>query len=118
MDSVVKATGCDGVMIARGALANPGIFSNNSIVPISCIGDYLRYALLYSNSNARFTHHLHHIAYMSSNYCTRADRRILQSIKSISGLIQFAREQLWIGENLFESTNTVNNQNNIVNTVL
>ena len=58
MEQVHEATKVDGIMCARGALANPAMFSGHDTIPQQCITDYVTYASLYGGHFAVHTHHL------------------------------------------------------------
>jgi len=91
MDAV-KKTGVDGVMCARGILANPAMFSGVDEVPLEAIMDYVELAL---RLGGHFTIHQHHIAYMLGSL-SRADRREFNMTRSMAGVLNFfKRRKMW-----------------------
>lgn len=47
VDRVAAHTGVDGVMSARGMLANPALYAGYAVAPTQCAVDYLKLALDY-----------------------------------------------------------------------
>mmetsp|Transcript_39915 Transcript_39915/g.78474 ORF Transcript_39915/g.78474 Transcript_39915/m.78474 type:complete len:97 (+) Transcript_39915:62-352(+) len=85
-------TGVDGVMSARGILANPAMFNGDSTIPVACLRDYLQLALEYGGP---FTIHHHHLMFMMHGHISRAERHEFSLIRSMAGLIDFFRERDW-----------------------
>ncbi len=97
-DQVVKSTGVDGVMIARGALENPALFATElQDSPLTRLvdlfSDYCMIAASTPLSNARFVHHLYHFHTFSSSSLSRSDRRELISSKSLAAVKDFMEEK-------------------------
>lgn len=106
IDDVVARTGVDGVMSARGILANPALFSGVDEVPVEAIMDYVELAL---RMGGHFTIHQHHIAYMLGKL-SRADRREFNMTRSFAGVIDFfKRRNMWSrnlkSESIFDQWN-------------
>eukprot|EP00095_Tigriopus_kingsejongensis_P005947 maker-scaffold316_size209483-snap-gene-1.39 protein:Tk05947 transcript:maker-scaffold316_size209483-snap-gene-1.39-mRNA-1 annotation:"trna-dihydrouridine(20a 20b) synthase" len=79
--SVRAATGVDGVMAARGILANPAMFLGHPHTPTQCVEDWIRIALGVGTPFPCFHHHL---AYMCERELSRSERRIFNLLSSTS----------------------------------
>eukprot|EP00474_Spongospora_subterranea_P002720 CRZ03178.1 hypothetical protein [Spongospora subterranea] len=97
---MVQRTGVDGVMCARGILANPALFVGAHQVPLQCAIDYLRLALEYGGT---FFIHIHHIMYMIDRYIAPYERRILHSLQSLTGVVDFFYERGWISHDWLQN---------------
>jgi len=87
----VEKTGVDGVMCARGILANPGLFSGYEVCPLECITDYLEMSLMLGG---HFVTHQHHMSYMMRGV-SKADRKTFNQLRSMAGIIDFWKERGW-----------------------
>jgi tRNA-dihydrouridine synthase 4 len=83
MDAAVARTGAAGVLIARGALANPGLFCGLASLPARAVEDYCDIALRYGGIWAM---HSHHLSYMLFAPLARARRSVLTRAKSFGAL--------------------------------
>ena len=92
MRSAVAATGADGVLIARGALANPALFAGAAAVPEGCLSDYLSLALRYGGGLAM---HSHHVLYMGYSCLPKPDKLLLTKVKSLAGLVDLYEAMGW-----------------------
>ena len=66
-----EQTGVDGVMCARGLLANPALFEGHDTVPLQCVIDYLEFGLQYGGV---FNIHHHHLLQMLDRHLCRSER--------------------------------------------
>ncbi|KAK7476318.1 hypothetical protein BaRGS_00032436 [Batillaria attramentaria] len=86
---VREQTGVDGVMAARGILANPAMYAGFEETPIQCVKDWLDISLSLGTPFPCFHHHL---IYMLERITSRAERRIFNSLASSSAVIEHLRE--------------------------
>jgi len=86
MEDTVAATGCDGVMAARGMLENPAMFAGYDETPDSCIADWCGLAL---STGTLFTCFHHHLIYMCDKRSSRADRKVFNSLESTSAVLDY-----------------------------
>jgi tRNA-dihydrouridine synthase 4 len=89
----VKETGVNGVMSARGILANPAMFAGYDEVPIECASQYLDLAL---KLGGRFSINHHHLMYMLFRHLSRAERNQFATLCSMIGIIDFFEERNWL----------------------
>ena len=91
---IQQETQVDGVMSARGILANPALFSQqHSVVgqvPNRLYGDYMRLAYAYGG---RYSIHHHHLMFMLHHALSRAERQEFMSIKTLAGCQAFMEER-------------------------
>ncbi|KAG0313715.1 tRNA-dihydrouridine(20a/20b) synthase [NAD(P)+]-like protein [Dissophora globulifera] len=88
-DAIVKATGVDGTMSARGILENPALFAGYKFTPWECVEDYVDLALSYG-TNAFIFHH--HLMYMLEKTMSNAERRTFNSLTTIPAIIDYLEE--------------------------
>lgn len=86
---VREQTGVDGVMAARGMLANPAMYAGFEETPLQCIRDWLDISLSLGTPFPCFHHHL---IYMLEKTLSRAERRIFNSLASTSAVVEYLRE--------------------------
>lgn len=86
---VREQTAVDGVMAARGMLANPAMYAGFEETPLQCIRDWLDISLSLGTPFPRFHHHL---IYMLEKTLSRAERRIFNSLASTSAVVEYLRE--------------------------
>ena len=55
---LIRLTGVDGVMAARGMLENPAMYSGPITTPASCIADWIHIAMDIGTPFSTFHHHL------------------------------------------------------------
>lgn len=92
VDSFLKDTGVDGVMSARGILANPALFAGYKQVPLDCVKEYLDLALQYGG---RFSVHHHHLMFMLQRYLPRAERLHFSSLNTMAAVVDFFSARGW-----------------------
>lgn len=98
LDNIVAQTGVDGVMSARGIMANPALFAGFDHVPLECVIDFLMLNICYGTS-AKFTIFHNHLLFMISRYLSREDRRHFTDLQSMAGIIDF-----FVSRGLLEDT--------------
>jgi len=91
--TVQKLTGVNGVMSARGILANPALYAGYKDTPTQCIQDWVDIALTVGTPFPCFHHHL---MYMLEQTLSRSERLVFNSLASTSAVIDFLRENLGI----------------------
>ncbi|GAA5965693.1 hypothetical protein JCM3765_003219 [Sporobolomyces pararoseus] len=95
-----KETGVEGVMSARGLLANPALFSGFSQTPLEAVYSFIYFAISQSLLFSLFHRHL---AYMlESRFSTRKERVYFNSLASYAGVLdwceaKFGNEKGWGG---------------------
>lgn len=92
MDEVVSKTGVDGVMSARGILANPAMFHANRypVPPAQVVEDYIGHAMRYGPPTS-FTVMHHHLQYMLEKHLSALDRKEFNELMSAMGVMDFMR---------------------------
>ncbi|EDQ91533.1 uncharacterized protein MONBRDRAFT_31519 [Monosiga brevicollis MX1] len=96
-DRVWNETGCDGIMAARGLLANPGLFEGGRYVSREVIGDFLGEALCTGLHTSLLQHHLN---FMLEPIMGRADRQEFGRLPSATAMMTFLEERFDIKVNL------------------
>ncbi len=82
----------DGVLCARGALANPAMFAGESSLPVSVLEDYLSLALQHGGT---FPMHYHHILFMLYGTVLKPDRLLYVKVKSLAGMVEYYHAHGW-----------------------
>lgn len=91
VDRLVKATGVDGVMAARGLLNNPALFAGYKRTPWGAVERFLDYNMR-SPLPYRFT--LHHVSEMMEDMIPRKERaQMTDDCKSIVELVDWLDER-------------------------
>lgn len=80
-----ERTGVDGVMSARGLLANPALFTGFTETPADCVRDFVDLALSIGGITTRCFHQ--HIAMMLFNTLAKEERREFQALKSVPSIL-------------------------------
>lgn len=83
---IIMATGVDGVMSVRGALANPGIFAGYDKTPFKAIELFWYFAMEYGLPFRLLQHHMNE---MSSFELTRRERTSMNSCRSTVELLDW-----------------------------
>lgn len=86
LQDIVKATGVDGVMSARGILANPALFAGYHKTPWRAIELFLDYA---TADGLPFKLIQHHLSEMTSDVLTKAGRKELNDCRSFPVLLNW-----------------------------
>lgn len=88
-DAMVHATGVDGVMVARGLLQNPALFSGFSSTPIEAVQGYVKFAIGYGTNSFIFHHHL---MYMLESTMSRTEKKRFNTLSSIPCILDYLQE--------------------------
>lgn len=89
-DEMVAQTGVDGVMAARGLLANPALFAGYKATPLSALARFCRYSFGYG-SNFFIFHH--HVMFMTEQIMTPAERKSFNALTSFAGVIDWLSDK-------------------------
>ncbi|XP_055508975.1 tRNA-dihydrouridine(20a/20b) synthase [NAD(P)+]-like isoform X2 [Leucoraja erinacea] len=89
VDLVHQLTGIDGVMAARGLLANPAMFSGYEETPWQCVQDWIDIALEHGTT---FTCFHHHLMYMLERITSRQEKKIFNVLSSTSAVLDYLGE--------------------------
>ena len=92
--AVHAATRVDGLMAARGLLANPALFTQPAL-PLPAVAHYLRLAEAYGG---RYSLHHHHLQFMLSGRggLSRAERMEFSGLRSLAGCRDWMAERGWL----------------------
>uniref|UniRef100_UPI00398F80CD tRNA-dihydrouridine(20a/20b) synthase [NAD(P)+]-like n=1 Tax=Pristiophorus japonicus TaxID=55135 RepID=UPI00398F80CD len=83
---VHQQTGIDGVMAARGLLANPAMFAGYEETPLQCVRDWVDIALEHGTP---FTCFHHHLMYMLERITSKQEKKIFNVLSSTSAVIDY-----------------------------
>ncbi|XP_029922946.1 tRNA-dihydrouridine(20a/20b) synthase [NAD(P)+]-like isoform X1 [Myripristis murdjan] len=86
VESVHQLTGVDGVMAARGLLANPAMFAGYEDTPLECVWDWVDIAI---EQGTPFTCFHHHLIYMLERVSSQPERKVFNSLSSTSAVIDY-----------------------------
>lgn len=86
VESTHQLTGVDGVMAARGLLANPALFAGYENTPLECIWDWVDIALAHGTP---FTCFHNHLIYMLERVSSQPERRVFNALSSTSAVIDY-----------------------------
>ncbi|XP_005100580.1 tRNA-dihydrouridine(20a/20b) synthase [NAD(P)+]-like [Aplysia californica] len=92
-DRVQAETGVDGVMAARGILANPAMYAGYKDTPLQCVQDWVDIAL---SIGTQFPCFHHHLIFMLEHILSKAERNVFNSLASLSAVLDFLRDNLGI----------------------
>ncbi|XP_004676987.1 PREDICTED: tRNA-dihydrouridine(20a/20b) synthase [NAD(P)+]-like [Condylura cristata] len=92
-ENVWHVTGTDGVMAARGLLANPAMFAGYEETPLSCIWDWVDIALELGTPFMCFHQHL---MYMMEKITSRQEKRVFNALSSTSAVLDYLTEHYGI----------------------
>ncbi|RXN00851.1 tRNA-dihydrouridine(20a/20b) synthase [NAD(P)+]-like [Acipenser ruthenus] len=84
-----QATGVDGVMAARGLLANPAMFAGYEETPLACIWDWVDIALEHGTP---FTCFHHHLMYMMERITSQQEKKVFNVLSSTSAVVDYLHE--------------------------
>ena len=90
---VKEKTGVNGVMAARGILANPAMYSGYTETPLECVKDWLDISLAYGCQFSIFHHHL--IQMLDTVLC-RAEKRVFNSLTGTATVLDFLKDRYGI----------------------
>ncbi|XP_061638414.1 tRNA-dihydrouridine(20a/20b) synthase [NAD(P)+]-like [Phyllopteryx taeniolatus] len=86
VESVHQLTGVDGVMAARGLLANPALFAGHEETPLECIWDWVDISV---QQGTPFTCFHNHLIYMLDRVSAQPERKVFNSLCSTSAVIDY-----------------------------
>jgi tRNA-dihydrouridine synthase 4 len=89
-DKVIEKTGCNGVMVARGLLDNPAMFSGFTTTPLHCVKKYLELAIQYGTPASIVQNHL---IFMLDKTLSNAEKRYFNSLNSLSSIIRYMKDK-------------------------
>ncbi|KAI9332650.1 dihydrouridine synthase-domain-containing protein [Obelidium mucronatum] len=92
-NEIVRETGVDGVMAARGLLENPALFAGFKTTPIHAVEAYTRFALGYGTNY--FVMH-HHLMMMTEKSMTRMEKKLFNSLPSSAAIVDYLEENYGI----------------------
>lgn len=93
-----ERTGVDGVMSARGLLANPALFAGHEETPLECLADFVDIALTVGGITTRCFHQ--HIAMMLFNAMSRYERNEYNALKSVPSILNWLHDRGLISTDL------------------
>ncbi|NXY72247.1 DUS4L synthase, partial [Glareola pratincola] len=85
-ENVHHLTGADGVMVARGLLANPAMFAGYEETPLKCIQDWVDIALEHGTP---FTCFHHHLMYMMERITSKQEKKVFNILSSTSAVLDY-----------------------------
>ena len=91
-ERVAKITGCNGIMAARGLLANPAMFNGNDITPIETIYEFVRNSLKYGSSSFVFQQHL---SFMLEKRLDPSQRKLFHTLCGTPAILDFLNENIF-----------------------
>ncbi|XP_062860759.1 tRNA-dihydrouridine(20a/20b) synthase [NAD(P)+]-like [Trichomycterus rosablanca] len=86
VESIHELTGVDGVMSARGLLANPALFAGYEYTPLQCVWDWVDISLKHGTP---FTCFHHHLIYMLERITSQPERKVFNGLSSTSAVIDY-----------------------------
>ncbi|KAM3875251.1 tRNA-dihydrouridine(20a/20b) synthase [NAD(P)+]-like [Diretmus argenteus] len=86
VEFIRQLTGVDGVMAARGLLANPAMFAGYEDTPLECVWDWVDIAM---EQGTPFTCFHHHLIYMLERVSSQPERKVFNSLSSTSAVIDY-----------------------------
>ncbi|KAF7694115.1 tRNA-dihydrouridine(20a/20b) synthase [NAD(P)+]-like [Silurus meridionalis] len=89
VESVYELTGVDGVMSARGLLANPALFAGYEHTPLQCLWDWVKITL---EQGTPFSCFHHHLIYMLEHITSQAERKVFNGLSSTSAIIDYLQK--------------------------
>ncbi|XP_068132385.1 tRNA-dihydrouridine(20a/20b) synthase [NAD(P)+]-like [Hyperolius riggenbachi] len=87
--NIHQITGADGVMAARGLLANPAMFAGFEETPLACIHDWVDIALEHGTP---FTCFHHHLIYMMERITSKQEKRVFNILSSTSAVLDYLND--------------------------
>ncbi|XP_077639757.1 tRNA-dihydrouridine(20a/20b) synthase [NAD(P)+]-like isoform X2 [Lonchura striata] len=93
-ENVHHLTEADGVMVARGLLANPAMFAGYEETPFQCIQDWVDIALEHGTP---FTCFHHHLMYMMERITSKQEKRVFNVLSSTSAVLDYLNDHYGLG---------------------
>ncbi|XP_043407552.1 tRNA-dihydrouridine(20a/20b) synthase [NAD(P)+]-like isoform X3 [Chelonia mydas] len=88
-ENIHHMTGTDGVMVARGLLANPAMFAGYEETPLKCIQDWVDIALEHGTP---FTCFHHHLMYMMERITSKQEKKVFNVLSSTSAVLDYLND--------------------------
>ncbi|NWS19307.1 DUS4L synthase, partial [Pachyramphus minor] len=88
-ENVHQLTEADGIMVARGLLANPAMFAGYEETPFKCIQDWVDIALEHGTP---FTCFHHHLMYMMERITSKQEKKIFNVLSSTSAVLDYLND--------------------------
>ncbi|NXG20163.1 DUS4L synthase, partial [Grallaria varia] len=88
-ENVHHLTEADGVMVARGLLANPAMFAGYEETPVKCIQDWVDIALEHGTP---FTCFHHHLMYMMERITSKQEKKVFNVLSSTSAVLDYLND--------------------------
>lgn len=90
-----EKTKCDGVMSARGILANPALYHGHAVTPLECVQDWTD--LCYkSNTNITFQCFHHHLTFMMEKIMNKSSRIMFNNFTKKEQVYEFLENKYYI----------------------
>ncbi|XP_053799067.1 tRNA-dihydrouridine(20a/20b) synthase [NAD(P)+]-like isoform X2 [Vidua chalybeata] len=93
-ENVHHLTEADGVMVARGLLANPAMFAGYEETPFQCIQDWVDIALEHGTP---FTCFHHHLMYMMERITSKQEKKVFNVLSSTSAVLDYLNDHYGLG---------------------
>ncbi|NXH87868.1 DUS4L synthase, partial [Edolisoma coerulescens] len=88
-ENVHHLTEADGIMVARGLLANPALFAGYEETPFQCIQDWVDIALEHGTP---FTCFHHHLMYMMERITSKQEKKVFNVLSSTSAVLDYLND--------------------------
>ncbi|XP_031794618.1 tRNA-dihydrouridine(20a/20b) synthase [NAD(P)+]-like isoform X1 [Sarcophilus harrisii] len=85
-ENVQEITGTNGIMVARGLLANPAMFAGYKETPLKCIWDWVDIALEHGTPFMCFHHHL---MYMMERITSKQEKKVFNALSSTTAVLDY-----------------------------
>lgn len=95
-DALAERIGCDGVMSARGILANPGLFAGYDSTPLKCVQDWVDICESVGEEAITFQCFHHHLTFMMEKLMKRKTRVLFNSFTKREEVMQFLEQEYGI----------------------
>lgn len=90
-ENLQRLTNCNGIMTARGILANPTLFTGTTITPNSCIQNWLN-IVISAGDNITFQCLHHHLTFMMEKLLSRKQRVVFNNFTRKQQVLDFLSE--------------------------
>lgn len=88
------ATGANGVMAARGLLANPALFSGETSTPVACVREFVRASVAYGSCSFLIQQHVAFM--MEERWRNNASlKRLFNTCTSVASILDFCEEHIF-----------------------